>query len=382
MKESLLSTLKELIKLGVLKSKKKNKKNKRKKQYTNASLAKNLVPDKEKDPFQKEPFNPIDIYGMGPKRYKPFFYPPIIQRPSMPNFQQNTDALRLRDENRELQTRIMELKNKQEEQKKEQQKLSTTIGTGMRYIMNDIVGKIEPQYERGRVEGYVEDDNIDTPETYGSEAFKSQMYEPQQIPSETELPKSILKTPDQRGERPLSVSRGDETGLSKQFVEDEQSIIGEGEKSYDSSVGEFQTRIPIRKQSTIRVKRLSFEDTAPRTSLKSIQDEPQQEEEGISGFTFPKVPVPSRSEYSFIPHISMAKTKPTKSEVEKWKEWYLMLGLNDDDVLASNKRDDFVKPILQKLKTQYRELKGTDQNVLKSKDPRVVHQAIRTKQGY
>ena len=125
MKESLLSTLKELIKLGVLKSKKKNKKNKRKKQYTNTSLsrlvpegrtAKNLVPDKEKDPFQKEPFNPIDIYGMGPKRYKPFYYPPMIQPPSMPNFQQNTDALRLRDENRELQTRILELKNKQEEQ--------------------------------------------------------------------------------------------------------------------------------------------------------------------------------------------------------------------------------------------------------------------------
>jgi hypothetical protein len=108
MKESLLSTLKELVKLGVINLKKKNKKNKRKKQYTNT--VKNLVPDKEKDPFQKEPFNPIDIYGMGPKRYKNYYHPPMMQ--PMPNFQQNTDALRLRDENRDLQTRIMELKNK------------------------------------------------------------------------------------------------------------------------------------------------------------------------------------------------------------------------------------------------------------------------------
>ena len=384
MKKELLLTLKELIKLGVINLKKKKRKNKRKKQPGNTS--KNLVPDKDKDPFQKEPFNPIDTYGMGPKRYKPFYYPPM-QKP--PDFQQNTDALRLRDENANLNVRLMELKNKQEEQKKEQQQLSKTIDTGMSYILNDIVGNIssanEPLFEKGRVLGYADDDNIDTPETFGSDSFMSQM-SAREPPEPQEL-RSLLKTPD------------------KPFVEDEEDTIGdepareeEQEQSIDSSIGEFQTRIPMRKQSTIRVKRLSFQDTAPRTSLKSIQDErpsgtsrdsdvEQDEEvsntnEGVSGFTFPKVAVPSKSEISFVPNFSTSKTKPKKAEINKWKEWYLMIGLKDDDVLASNKRNDYIQPILVELKKQYRSLNGTDPNILKATDPKVVHQAIRTKQGY
>ena len=59
-----------------------------------------------------------------------------------------------------------------------------------------------------------------------------------------------------------------------------------------------------------------------------------------------------------------------------------MIGLNDDAVLASNKRNDYIQPILVELKKQYRALKGTDPNISKATDPKVVHQAIRTKQGY
>lgn len=394
MKKELLLTLKELIKLGVINLKKKKRKNKRKKQLGHTS--KNLVPEKDKDPFQKNPFNSIDTYGMGPKSYKPFYYPPMRKPPDFPNFQQNTDALRLRDENANLNTRLMEVKNQQQEQKQEQQQLSKTIDTGMRYILNDIVGNIssanEPLFERGRVLGYADDDNIDTAETFGSENFKTQqdIADPELRPSGTsrgsdvrEPLRSILKTPD------------------KPFVEDEEDTIGdepareeEQEHSIDSSIGDIQTRIPMRKHSTIRVKRLSFQDTGPRTSLKSIQDERpsgtsrdsdvefSDPNEGVSGFTFPKVPVPSKSEISFVPNFSTSKTKPKKAEIDKWKEWYLMIGLNDDAVLASNKRNDYIQPILVELKKQYRALNGTDPNILKSTDPKVVHQAIRTKQGY
>jgi hypothetical protein len=334
---------------------------------------------------------------MGGQRYKAFV------STSAPNPQAYSDALRLRDENNNFNTRLLEYKNQQQEQKQEQQQLSKTIDTGMSYILNDIVGKIssanEPLFEKGRVLGYYDDDNIDTAETFGSENFKTQqdiadpeLREPQEL-------KSILKTPE------------------KQFVEDEEDTIGdeptrdeEQEQSIDSSIGDIQTRIPMRKHSTIRVKRLSFQDTGPRTSLKSIQDErpsgttfgrpelvaeqrsrdsdvEQDEEfsepnEGVSGFTFPKVAVPSKSEISFVPNFSTSKTKPKKVEIDKWKEWYLMIGLKDDDVLASNRRNDYIQPILVELKKQYRALKGTDPNILKATDPKVVHQAIRTKQGY
>jgi len=305
MKKELLLTLKELIKLGVINLKKKKRKNKRKKQLGHTS--KNLVPEKDKDPFQKNTFNSIDTYGMGPKSYKYFYYPPMRKPPDFPNFQQNTDALRLRDENANLNVRLMELKNKQEEQNKEQQQLSKTIDTGMSYILNDIVGNIssanEPLFEKGRVLGYADDDNIDTPETFGSDSFMSQtsaresgLYEPQEL-------KSILKTPD------------------KPFVEDEEDTIGdeptrdeEQEQSIDSSIGDIQTRIPMRKHSTIRVrppgtsrdsdvKRLSFQDTAPRTSLKSIQDERP------SGTTFgrPELVAEQRSRYSDVEEYKQPK---------------------------------------------------------------------------
>ena len=58
-----------------------------------------------------------------------------------------------------------------------------------------------------------------------------------------------------------------------------------------------------------------------------------------------------------------------------------MLKLNDDDVLSSNKRSDYVQPILAKLKEQYTDLRGNDESVLKSKDPIVVYKAIRAKNG-
>jgi len=353
MKNGLLLTLKELIKLGVIKIKKRRRR-------------RGLSTTKKSIQAQQ----PSVQQSMGQNKYNAFV------TTSAPNPQAYSDALRLRDENNNFNTRLLEYKNQQQEQKQEQQQLSKTIDTGMSYILNDIVGKIssanEPLFEKGRVLGYYDDDNIDTAETFGSENFKTQqdiadpeLREPQEL-------KSILKTPE------------------KQFVEDEKDTIGdeptrdeEQEQSIDSSIGDIQTRIPMRKHSTIRVKRLSFQDTAPRTSLKSIQDEEFSDpNEDVSGFTLPKVAVPSKREYSFVPNFSTSKTKPKKAEIDKWKEWYLMIGLNDDAVLASNKRNDYIQPILVELKKQYRALKGTDPNILKATDPKVVHQAIRTKQGY
>ena len=75
--------------------------------------------------------NPIDIQGMGGQRYKEF-----LSASSAPNPQAYSDALRLRDESNNLNTRLLEYKNKQEEQKlllenqqREQNKLSKFVDT-------------------------------------------------------------------------------------------------------------------------------------------------------------------------------------------------------------------------------------------------------------
>jgi len=157
MKNGLLLTLKQLIKLGVIKLKKK----KRRRVYST---------DKQ-SPFQKG-MNPIDIAGMGGQRYKDF-----ITATSAPAPQAYSDAMRLRDENRNFDTRLLEYKNQQQEQKllledqqKRQQELQQTVNQGIP-VVQSLVARIANQ-------GYVDDDNVDVSQTFGSEDFITQRDEP------------------------------------------------------------------------------------------------------------------------------------------------------------------------------------------------------------
>jgi hypothetical protein len=157
MKNGLLLTLKQLIKLGVIKLKKKR----RRRVYST---------DKQ-SPFQKG-MNPIDIAGMGGQRYKDF-----ITATSSPSPQAYSDAMRLRDENRNFDTRLLEYKNQQQEQKllledqqKRQQELQQTVNQGIP-VVQSLVARIANK-------GYVDDDNVDVSQTFGSEDFITQRDEP------------------------------------------------------------------------------------------------------------------------------------------------------------------------------------------------------------
>jgi hypothetical protein len=87
---------------------------------------------------------------------------------------------------------------------------------------------------------------------------------------------------------------------------------------------------------------------------------------------FPKV-------YSFSPEkIPYAKTKPSVAEVQQWKEWYLQLGFKDPSILKMNTRSSYIKPIQSKLLDEYKKLRGDkDPSILKEKDPRKIHKAIK-----
>jgi hypothetical protein len=132
----------------------------------------------KQSPFQKGPkgtglsMNPIDIAGMGGQRYKDF-----ITATSAPAPQAYSDALRLRDENRNFDTRLLEYKNQQQEQKllledqqKRQQELQQTVNQGIP-VVQSLVARIANQ-------GYVDDDNVDVSQTFGSEDFITQRDEP------------------------------------------------------------------------------------------------------------------------------------------------------------------------------------------------------------
>jgi len=392
MKSGLLLTLKQLIKLGVIKLKKK----KRRRVYST---------DKQ-SPFQKG-MNPIDIAGMGPQRYKDFIY-----ASNAPNPQANTDALRIRDENRELQTRIMEQKNQQEiqkilleDQQKQQEKILSEIEQSKKYVMGEIANAI---WAEPIDEGYTDKDNVDVVKTEGSREFKSQKInegysqeteglqpEEEGYSQETEgfQPEEEGYTNPpyvERRELPLQIPTEKAPPFPALTYQSELSPIALKENQ------PMSTQIPMRKKSTIKIKRQEPKSimaagggggsTSPSRLVpegRSMTDV-EQKSEGISGLNFPNIPA-SKEPYilpSQISQINITNKKPTKEEISKLRQFYLLLGLNDEKVLSSNKRDDFVKPILQKLKYQYMDLGGMDQQILKEKNPRVIYQAIRTKQGY
>ena len=244
--------------------------------------------------------------------------------------------------------------------------------------------------------GYVDDDNIDTATTYGSSEFQPQT-------SAKSPPQEELYTPfKDAGKEEIQFADNNDEPIGKPFEALAQSSEGEDEESSPQFSPMFVRPITTKKKqqqmttyfnkpnddytetieqpkAPIKAKKQSSLDEEFEAFVK--EDESRNRKEGISGYPLPNIPV-TKSEYfspSKIPNTK--KGKPSNKEIEQWKEWYLMLKLNDDDVLSSNKRSDYVQPILAKLKEQYTDLRGNDESVLKSKDPIVVYKAIRAKNG-
>jgi hypothetical protein len=387
MKSGLLLTLKQLIKLGVINLKKKRRRR------------------PKRDSTQKSPFqqgvNSIDIQGMGPQRYKDF-----LSASSAPNPQAYSDPLRLRDETRDLQTRLMEQKNQQEiqnvlleNQRIQQENITSEIEKGKKYAMGELAGTIWAESAEPVDEGYSDKDNFDVAKTEGSREFKSQkLNEPNY--EETGMGQGFDQ-PEEQG-FVQSEDEGFTTFGKPELVaeqrnppyEEQQNIIPQQESKFPALTyqGESQvvsTRIPMRNKSTIRIKRLepmpkiSKEGAGGGSSMTDVEfDEFQQEQKAKqSGGNVPNIPVPEEPNL-LISQIKITNKKPTKEEIRRLRQFYILLDLKDEKVLSSNKRDDYLNPILLKLKNQYMDLNGTDQKVLKSQNLSFVYEAVRTKQGY
>ena len=154
MKSGLLLTLKELIKLGVIKIKKKRKR--RSYQKTINTGGQSQVPP------------------LGEQKYNAFV------TTSSPNPVAYSDALRLRDENRNFDTRLLEYKNQQQEQKlllddqQQQQQQLQQRQLQIQDVINQGIPVINSLALRLRNQGFADDDNVDVIETYGSSSFKTQ----------------------------------------------------------------------------------------------------------------------------------------------------------------------------------------------------------------
>jgi hypothetical protein len=194
MKSGLLLTLKELIKLGVIKIKKRRRRR-------GLSTTKKLIQEQQR--------------SIGQDKYNAFV------TTSSPNPIAYSDALRLRDENRNFDTRLLEYKNQQQEQKllledqqqqqqqlqQRQQQIQDVITQGIP-IVNNLALRLRS--------GFTDDDNVDVSETFGSDNFKTQqdiadpelrqMPSPQMSgPSAQEMYQDLMETITQETDKPGSL---------------------------------------------------------------------------------------------------------------------------------------------------------------------------------
>ena len=225
MKNGLLLTLKELIKLGVIKIKKRRR---RGLSTTKKSIQAQL---------------PSVQQSMGQDKYNAFV------TTSAPNPQAYSDALRLRDENRNFDTRLLEYKNEQQQQKlllknqqqlqqrlqqiQQQQQLSIDEGTpAVQYLL--------AKQSQAPLRGFVEDDNVDVTEVNGSDDFKTQQDiadpELREI-NPVDKPRSVppLGMPPQQAEEPPQQ-------LIKYSSEDEYEDIPEEQTTTVPSTKKYITK--------------------------------------------------------------------------------------------------------------------------------------------
>ena len=387
MKNGLLLTLKQLIKLGVIKLKKKRKnKNKRLKQI---------------DAFEKGISNAVPFDTQN-KRYSNF-----VGSSSPPQMTPYTDNLRLRDSNDNFNTRLLEYKNDLTSQKlllNEQQKshkvLEDDVDAGRQWIMREL----RPvSYDYG-TSGYSYDDDKVVSETFGSDSFQPQtrrensLSETRSLQPYSAQPTRYSAIQDYEDEDEGIISREellrrrreeenaksfespfkDNLAKEENFADDDSQPIGKDfglltQASDDE--GEAEKLTP-----SIRVKGTQkYRPTFVERKEDNEEKVPQQNEEEKASMNFPKEKVPKHDNFPFSPErIPYARTKPSVAEIQQWREWYLQLGFKDPTILRTNTRSSYIKPIQAKLLDEYKKLRGDkDPSILRSKDPRIIYKAVK-----
>ena len=375
MKNGLLLTLKQLIKLGVIKLKKRRRnKNKRLQQ----------IEAFEKGITNAVPFNPQN------RRYSDF-----VGSSSPPQMMPYTDNLRLRDSNDNFNTRLLEYKNDLTTQKlllNDQQEKQRELENDVDIERQIIMRELRPvTYDYGTT-GFSYDDDIVVSQTDGSDSFEPQTrqptrysaiqdYEDEGIITRAELYRQKRAEEEERRQRESFQSPfKDNLAKEENFAEDDSEPIGKDfglltQASDDEAEAEQSTpqNVPTRDKEKKKTKPTFIRET------EETEDQVPQQNEELKPMNFPNVAVPKHDNYPFSPEkIPYAKTKPSVAELAQWKEWYLQLGLKDPSILKMNTRSSYIKPIQAKLLDEYKKLRGDkDPSILRSKDPRIIYKAVK-----
>ena len=330
-KSSIELTLKQLIDLGVINLKKK-KRNRRVRRKFQAS--------RQSDIAEPQP-NKNEIPRTGSQGYSTPFY--------LPTLQPNSDSLRLRDDNQNLNTRLLEYNQQLANTNQEATDFQNKTKTAFLHVLNSMSAPPASI-------GYADDDSIGAfAATEGSDSFKSM--------DNTEPLVEEIDTPINYDE---ATTRLQQAGVFSNLV------LGGARRIIPTpSTGGFASPDYVRKyereSNPAPVAKLDF--TTPRTSAKPRRvsiEEPQTPNQPV----LPMKEVPS-TEFDFV---ERSARKPTTTEINKWKEWYTKLAGDraDSDILSSKRRTVLEPAVVDLLKKRYQKLGGANKMVLSSKDAKEI----------
>jgi len=316
MKNGLLLTLKQLIKLGVINFKKKKRRNRNKSKL------------REKDAFEKGlnssvPFNPQT------RRYADF-----VGSTAPPQMTPYTDNLRLRDSNDNFNTRLLEYKKDLVDQKlllNEHEQRQSALENDVDVAKHNIMRDLNQLNYYGKNGGFAYDDDIIVPQTSGSNSFEPQTRQPtrysaiQDYEEEDENEGIISREELLRRRREEENAKSfqspfkDSSAEEEKFAEDNSEPIGkdfslltqpsDDEEESDQSTPQIRKKETKRVQPTFVAEKEENEDQVPQPNEEGDHKSPEAVASENTSMKFPKV-------YSFSPEkIPYAKTKPSVAEV-------------------------------------------------------------------
>jgi len=379
-KSSIELTLKQLIDLGIIKLKKKRK-NKKQKRL------------KRLQQIPNEVFSPFKSSSNHMKGYSTPFHLPVLN--------QNTDALRLRDAQAELNTKQLEQKLLLEDAKQGANDFQQKTKDAFQYVFNTITNPSSS--------GYTEDDAVGAfGAVGGSDTFRPMRdIEPDTAIKMRDYP-TIQEIDDEEPEEntPLiSVER------QPQIQSPQQEQTPTKSKSIFGLVG---LKNPFKNTKLFSPSMLDSMEEPPRSDSGDFDETDSVDAFGYNqpyqplperptlvnsqGFRLPEVilqpasagggkqaggtpqqPIQQKEVSSGdYQHINKSTKKPTKSEIQEWKIWYEDLAGDNTDsfILSSNKRSVIEPAIVKLLLKKYKSVGGDNSKILKSKDSKEVAREI------
>jgi hypothetical protein len=294
-KSSIELTLKQLIALGIIKLKKRRRR-KRVRAYEQIS-------ENPRTPMNETASSVV----LGPKGYSTPFY--------LPTLQPNSDSLRLRDDNQNLNTRLLEYQQQLAISNQEANDFQNKTKAAIYHVLNSMSNQ--------NTIGYTDTDDAGAfGATAGSDAFKSMR------------------------------SDEEDSGPQVDEIDDEYPVTSEPVISSPSKQPSVYSQLVYGS-----IKQAAGGGLTPNQPIRQSEKPPS-------------------GEVDFVPKT---RGKASRAELESWREWYQRLADEnaDDAILASTKRTEIEAAIIKILVQRYRRLGGDNNLVLKSKDSKEVAREVK-----